>query len=272
MNKPFLSNQTFENNSNKSEIKSDPLQHDSSKNEKEPKSKRNKREIQSNSQFVWKDETKLLKYALKISELEFKAQQNKEKSKLSIPITYSDFPSTNTFHSDEIDFLDFSGYIDNCWKSQENDMGIFKIIPPEEWKENYKKSYHLTVTDYLRKDQSKKFYYRKQKLHEFHKGENFEHTKEILFDSFLTYANLIYNSISKSLFKERKTRQETSQGHQGNSVNDKNIEVDEGDSAEITRKLEEEITNYIGSNDLIHDLEEKYWEYVKSKEESKGYY
>ena len=58
------------------------------------------------SNYTKKDETKMLKYALKLSEIEYKTQQNKIKPHLQVPDSYESLPSSPTFEAEDIDFLD----------------------------------------------------------------------------------------------------------------------------------------------------------------------
>ncbi len=124
-----------------------------------------------NLPFTSKDESKMLKYALKLSEMEYKAQQIKKEHSLNMPKTYADIPFTPTYVAEDIDFLEFSKYIEKISNGQAKDTGIFKIIPPSNWVENYKKSYHCCITDTLKKDPNKKYVYRRQSLSGFQNAE-----------------------------------------------------------------------------------------------------
>ena len=133
----------------------------------------NKRNRSSNNKiqignYTKNDESKLLKYALKISELEYK---NSQKQTGSIKInSYKDLEPAQIENASEIDFLEFAKYIDSLWDPQD-DTGIIKIIPPHNFVENMKKSYHNTVSAALLKDPNKKIPYRVQKINELYKAE-----------------------------------------------------------------------------------------------------
>ena len=207
--------------------------------------------------FSKKEEDKMLKYALKMSEIEYKTIQNTMNNINSIK-NYPDIPLSSTFEADEIDFMEFSRYIDSCWSTEGPDTGVIKIIPPKDWVENYKTGYYQVITEYLLKDTSKKHFYRIQKLKELCNAEAFEHTKDIIFDNFLKYGELYFNSIAKTLFESKyaSTKKEESKG-----IN----EVDGDQNIEKERKIIE----YIESDKFKDDMEEKYWSFVKGGEESK---
>ncbi len=111
-----------------------------------------------------KEEEKILKYALKLSQKEF--QNNKMlKEKFTSAENYSEIEDVCVYHATEEDFQDPLEMFDRIWSETEDSTGIVKIIPPQKWldyqKENFK-------TNYLPKflDPTKKLVTRKQTLNE----------------------------------------------------------------------------------------------------------
>lgn len=137
---------------------------------------KNKRTRITNSLTYSKnDEEKMMKYALKLSEMEYK-NSLKNNSKIGDASdhkakTLKDIPLTPTFEAQDYDFLDFSKYVDICWNMQSKDTGIFKIKPPQKWIESNRKSYTNFVDDTLKHDPNKKYLFKVQKLHELHKAQ-----------------------------------------------------------------------------------------------------
>ena len=196
----MLNNADNENSS--LELLDDPnFRNNDNFNEKQYNKRQRKERL--NLPFTTKDESKMLKYALKLSEMEYKAQQTKKENSLNIPKTYADLPLTPTYEADDIDFLEFSKYIEKLWQGQGKDTGVFKIIPPSNWVENYKKSYHCCITDTLKKDLNKKYVYRRQNLSGFQSAEKFDHVKDIFFDNFLQYGRLFELSLIKQITNEK---------------------------------------------------------------------
>lgn len=137
---------------------------------------KNKRtRITSSLNYSKNDEEKMMKYALKLSEIEYK-NSLKNSSKIGDPSdhkvkTYKDIPLTPTFEAQDYDFLDFSKYVDICWSMQSKDTGIFKIKPPQKWIDNSRKGYSTIVDDALKQDPNKKYMFKIQKLNELHKAQ-----------------------------------------------------------------------------------------------------
>ena len=81
-----------------------------------------------------REEERILKYALKLSENEQKIKQNTQEIK---PINnYFDFEECKKYYPSEEDFKNPIAYFDKLWSLNESDTGIIKIIPPESWKKN----------------------------------------------------------------------------------------------------------------------------------------
>lgn len=145
---------------------------DSNFNSEMLKNKRTR--ISNNLSYSKNEEEKLLKYALKMSEIEYKnsIKNNIKPEEQPDPKVknFKDIPFTPTFEAQDFDFLDFSKYVEVCWNSQSKDTGIFKIIPPQRWVENYDKSYG-TVVDEILKTDSRKYMFRIQRLNELYKAQ-----------------------------------------------------------------------------------------------------
>lgn len=132
--------------------------------------KRNKTSTHYNpmSGIKKKDESKLMKYVLKLSEEEYKKSLiNNVKVKVK---TIHDLPQVPEYLASEIDFLEFSKYIDSLWKDN-CDFGLIKIIPPPKFIENIKLTYISKIDELIGTDLEKKIQFRIQKLNELYKAE-----------------------------------------------------------------------------------------------------
>jgi hypothetical protein len=111
------------------------------------------------NKFTKRDEERMLKFALKQSEIEFKEQ--KEKS--SHPeLKYSIIPPCKTVVASESDFANPIQFFESIWEKNQNSTGIIKIVPPESWRTNY----NVYFKNYLNKFQEsdKKLETRKMNL------------------------------------------------------------------------------------------------------------
>jgi len=80
-----------------------------------------------------------------------------------------DIESNSIFYPSEIDFLEFSKYIDSLWDKNTDD-GLIKIIPPANFSENIKNTYISKIDKILEEDKDKKIVYRIQKLNQMYKS------------------------------------------------------------------------------------------------------
>jgi hypothetical protein len=125
------------------------------------KNKKRKR-TENSRKFSKKEEDRILKYALKLSEKEFQA--NKligDVSKIRLP----DLENCSTFHATEKDFEDPVGYFDSLWTSEETSTGIIKIITPAIWATNQQNKF-ANLTKKRIENSSKKLSTRKQVLNQ----------------------------------------------------------------------------------------------------------
>ena len=129
-----------------------------------------KNHTRENKKINPREEEKILKYALKISKLEYKEKLNKqangpEKKKMSI----CDIEPCTIIHATEEDFANPIPFFDSLW-DKEHSTGIIKIIPPKGWRE---KNLRLFKQEYLRKffENDRKLDTRKIVLHELHKAK-----------------------------------------------------------------------------------------------------
>ncbi len=99
--------------------------------------------------FSQKEEERMLKYALKLSEKEFLQQKQRgtKKKKIeneinTINFFYKDIPECDVIYATLEDFKNPIGFIEKLW-NQENleNTGLIKIIPPKEWKDKQKSFY-----------------------------------------------------------------------------------------------------------------------------------
>lgn len=104
-----------------------------------------------------KDEEKVLKYALRISELEYTC------SKKNTGKSFDQIKPSQTFNATEIDFLEPLKYIDSLWNEDSN-TGVLKIIPPKQWVA-YQQGAHLNrIVSHYYGEESNSLPARSQKL------------------------------------------------------------------------------------------------------------
>jgi hypothetical protein len=126
-----------------------------------------------------KEEERILKYALKLSEKEQKLKE----SQIDIKFIekYSELDECKIFYPNEEDFKNPIGYFDSLWNGNNNnnnesyidiDTGIIKIVPPESWKK-FQKEYFLNKISERAFLNSKKISTRKQKLGQLYKAKVF---------------------------------------------------------------------------------------------------
>ena len=97
------------------------------KKKRAPKQKANKK-------YSKRDEDRIFKFAIKQSEIEYKELQ--EKTIIS-EMTYSTIPPCTTVYATEDDFLNPITFFESIWDKNNNSTGIIKIVPPENWKNDY---------------------------------------------------------------------------------------------------------------------------------------
>ena len=132
-----------------------------------------------------KEEDKILKYALKLSEKEFQVKKQMEDIK---PLKINEIEEVTVYKATEEDFLNPLKMFDKLWDVDINSTGIIKIIPPESWISTQKLTMENTYKPVLI-DPSIKLQTRKQNLYELYLAKviiNF------IFNIFLIFFNFIY--------------------------------------------------------------------------------
>ena len=148
--------------------------------------KRNKSAIKNDYRNLnIKDENKLLNYVIKLSEEEYRdssriKNDNKKKVKNMNELKSSPFKK-----ADEIDFLEFSKFVDSLW-DHKSDFGVLKIKPPELFTNSIKSTYISKIDKIL---EDIKIIIRKQELSELYKAENFEYIKDYTLSEYLKHEN-----------------------------------------------------------------------------------
>jgi hypothetical protein len=116
--------------------------------------------------FTYREEERILKHALKLSEKEHQQKISNEVCEEKI-LKFSEIEEVKTLHATEEDFSNPLKFFDKLWQENEKSTGIIKIVPPEAW--IVKQKEHLqTVFKSRLKDPSKKLQTRKQTLNEFY--------------------------------------------------------------------------------------------------------
>jgi uncharacterized protein YozE (UPF0346 family) len=119
------------------------------------------------NKYSKKEEERILKYALKLSEKEFHASQLKNSSEVKDqPLkSVGEVEEVTTYLATEEDFKDPLSMFDRLWSEDQHSSGILKIVPPIEWVENQKENY-IKIFKTRLQDPNKKLFTRKQKLSE----------------------------------------------------------------------------------------------------------
>lgn len=106
-----------------------------------------------------KEEEKILKYALKLSEMEYKEKMSREVKENTMKekprLTIHNIEHCTTIVATDEDFKDPIAFFDSIW-NKEHSTGIIKIIPPKDWKEK-----NLSL---FKQEFCKKFYSSDKKL------------------------------------------------------------------------------------------------------------
>lgn len=142
----------------------------------------NKKRKRTQKQNIYsnREEEKILKYALKISEKEYKLKLQMDENNFEIPQNYSSIEPAKIYTASEEEFLNPLALFDSLWNGEDKSTGIIKIIPPKKWvaeqKQNLENNYKSAL-----KDKSKKLNVRIQNLFELYKA------KVIIFHNILFY-------------------------------------------------------------------------------------
>jgi hypothetical protein len=116
---------------------------------------RKKRKRTTNAD-IWskKEEDKILQYALKLSEKEYKKQLSEPKNSEKVN-RYADIPECNVFEASEADLGDFIAYVDRCMTESKGCTGIVKIVPPKLWVEKNRDFFGQNVSEKIKTSQKK---------------------------------------------------------------------------------------------------------------------
>jgi hypothetical protein len=125
--------------------------------------KKRKRSTRAN-QWSDREEERILKYALKLSEKEHK---NKFKQDNVREQSLSDLEPVYTYVATEEELKNPIGLFDKLWAEKEHSSGIIKIVPPESWIKNQRLLYESNYKSKLQ-DDSKKLCTRIQQLNQFY--------------------------------------------------------------------------------------------------------
>lgn len=111
-----------------------------------------------------KEEEKILKYALKMSQKEFQNSQKLQEPLFSVE-NHQEIPEVFVYLASEEDFKNPIELFDRLWNENQDSTGIIKIIPPPDWvelqKQNFEKNFLPRFSDPL-----KRLLTRKQTLNE----------------------------------------------------------------------------------------------------------
>jgi hypothetical protein len=125
----------------------------------------------SNKKTSKRDEERILKYALKLSEKEFLEKNNddEEETKEKISVNYQEIEECKIVYPTEEEFKNPIAFFDSLW-NYKSSTGIIKIIPPKNWKERNR---ILFWEEYCKKFETsdKKLDTRKIVLNEMHKAK-----------------------------------------------------------------------------------------------------
>ncbi len=102
-------------------------------------SKRKRRRVENIELWTRKEEERILKYALKLSEKEYLTSFSNERN--SQITKFDQIENVQVFKAREEDFLNPIKFFDGLWELNANSTGIVKIIPPERWVEKQKQHF-----------------------------------------------------------------------------------------------------------------------------------
>lgn len=121
---------------------------------------------------VWsqKEEDRILKYALKLSQKEYEMKLESSNLENQIPKKLVDIEEVKVYMASEEEFLNPLKLFDSLWENDENSSGLVKIIPPPNWVASQKQ---LIEDNYkpLLLDPQKRLMTRKQTLNELYKAK-----------------------------------------------------------------------------------------------------
>jgi hypothetical protein len=111
----------------------------------------NKKRKRNNCGWSRKEEERILRYALKLSEKECQRETTHEVFEKNL----SSIPPTSTFYASEEDFISPLSYFEKLWKDDVSSPGIIKIIPAESWTKKQKENFSSEIRGRLVKPDKK---------------------------------------------------------------------------------------------------------------------
>jgi ribosomal protein S18 len=161
-----MQSERFDNKSNISF--SDSLGTDS-KSDMSTFSKKKRR--RNNNSDVWtkQQEDRILQYALKLSEKEYKRKRLLEQNGDGIT-KFEDIKECAVFYAKDEDFKNFIGFVNKCIRESNGCTGVIKIIPSSNWVEGNKDFFQRNVSEKIKNCQ-KKLYTRKQVLNQLYQAK-----------------------------------------------------------------------------------------------------
>lgn len=130
--------------------------------EKENFSKKKRKRGGKTKGYSKKEEERILKHALKLSEKEY-LEKNAKSLLEPQKIRYCDIKTCKTVTATEEDFLNPINFFDNLWDESSPSTGVIKIIPPKNWVTKQKEYFECTFRPKFQ-DKDKKLTTRKQTL------------------------------------------------------------------------------------------------------------
>lgn len=125
-----------------------------------------------------KEEDRILKYALKLSEKEYQAKSKKEESKAEL----KNIEPCTVVQATEEDFKNILGFFDKLWSKEKSSTGIIKVIPPESWVQNQRTEMDSTFLPRF-KEPGKKLVTRKQILNQLYMAKVINNIRYLLMNS-----------------------------------------------------------------------------------------
>lgn len=141
-----------------------------SQTKEEPILHKKRRRAVKNKVWSQKEEDRILKYALKLSQKEYEMKLESSNLENQIPKKLVDIEEVKVYIASEEEFLNPLKLFDSLWENDENSSGLVKIIPPPNWVASQKQ---LIEENYkpLLLDPQKRLMTRKQTLNELYKAK-----------------------------------------------------------------------------------------------------
>jgi hypothetical protein len=126
-----------------------------------------KKRRRSNKVKGWskKEEDRILKYALKLSQKEYEMKVESNEIEDQLPQKFSEIEDVRVYRATEEELQNPLKLFDSLWEKDENSTGLVKIIPPENWV-SHEKSHLEKFYKPMLQDPTKKLLTRKQTLNE----------------------------------------------------------------------------------------------------------